>query len=45
MPTCDCGCDCGHGCSACLAGCTSCVAEPIDDNGYDDYLLARATGG
>lgn len=42
-PICDCGCDCRHGCPACDPDCTSRAAEPIDDDGYDDYQLARAS--
>lgn len=39
-PICDCGC-CHSGCWACEPDCTSRQA-PADDDGYSDYLQARA---
>lgn len=41
MPICDCGCDCRIGCRRCDLDCTSREAQPIDDDGYQDYLIAR----
>lgn len=41
MPVCDCGC-CRVGCPDCHRECTSWEAQPIEDDGYQDYLAARA---
>ena len=38
-PLCDCSCSCSTGCRDCDDGCTSRQARPIDDGGYDDYLI------